>query len=155
MAVIESELDKKMREKFSRMKSSAHDFLQHQKEGMEMMSEVSRGVYEILEKVAADEINKDPLAFIRRESFMKKQGGLNSAALLNSKNQKRNSGKATQGEMQVYTGENEEDVDDDEFKDAYDDGKRGDDLEYPSDLYNPALIQELENAYHNAHENAV
>jgi hypothetical protein len=36
-----------------------------------MMAEVSRGVYEVLEKLAAEEINKDPLAFIRRESFLK------------------------------------------------------------------------------------
>jgi hypothetical protein len=36
-----------------------------------MMAEVSRGVYQILEKLAAEEINKDPLAFIRRESFLK------------------------------------------------------------------------------------
>ena len=36
-----------------------------------MMAEVSRGVYDILEKLAAEEINKDPLGFIRRESFLK------------------------------------------------------------------------------------
>ena len=35
---------------------------------MEMMAEVSRGVYEILEKMAAEQINKNPLAFIRNES---------------------------------------------------------------------------------------
>jgi len=77
MAVIESDLDKKMKEKFSRMKNSANGFLKSQKEGIDMMSEVSRGVYEILEKLAAEEINKDPLGFIRRESFL--QGGPNAA----------------------------------------------------------------------------
>ena len=71
IAVIESDLDKKMKEKFQRMKTSAQDFLNSQKEGIDMMAEVSRGVYEVLEKLAAEEINKDPLAFIRRESFLK------------------------------------------------------------------------------------
>ncbi len=71
MAVIESELDKKMKEKFTKMKTSANGFLKSQKEGIDMMAEVSRGVYQILEKLAAEEINKDPLAFIRRESFLK------------------------------------------------------------------------------------
>jgi hypothetical protein len=71
MAVIESELDKKMREKFKVIKNSAHGFLKSQKEGIEMMAEVSRGVYEILEKLAAEEINKDPVGFLRRESFLK------------------------------------------------------------------------------------
>jgi hypothetical protein len=36
-----------------------------------MMGEVSRGVYEILERLTAEEINKDPVAFIRRETFIK------------------------------------------------------------------------------------
>ncbi len=71
MTVIESALDKKMKEKFGRMKSSANNFLKSQTEGIDMMAEVSRGVYEILEKLAADEIKKDPLAFIRRESMIK------------------------------------------------------------------------------------
>jgi len=34
------------------MKNSAQVFLQHQKEGMEMMAEVAKGVYQILEKLA-------------------------------------------------------------------------------------------------------
>lgn len=71
MAIIEKDLDKKTKEKFKHMKSSAHGFLKSQKEGMEMMAEVSRGVYDILEKLAAEEISKDPVAFIRRESFLK------------------------------------------------------------------------------------
>ena len=51
---MESEVDKKHRERYQKMKAHAKDFLHHQSEGMEMMAEVSRGVYEILEKMAAD-----------------------------------------------------------------------------------------------------
>ena len=41
------------------------------------MAEVSRGVYEVLERLTAEEISKDPVGFIRRESFLK--GGPTSA----------------------------------------------------------------------------
>ena len=51
---MESEVDKKHRERYQKMKAHAKDFLHHQSEGMEMMAEVSRGVYEILEKMAAE-----------------------------------------------------------------------------------------------------
>jgi peptide subunit release factor RF-3 len=51
---MESEVDKKHRDRYQKMKAHAKDFLHHQSEGMEMMAEVSRGVYEILEKMAAD-----------------------------------------------------------------------------------------------------
>jgi hypothetical protein len=51
---MESEVDKKHRERYQKMKAHAKDFLHHQSEGMEMMAEVSRGVYELLEKMAAD-----------------------------------------------------------------------------------------------------
>jgi hypothetical protein len=43
------------------MKNSANDFIQHQKEALEMISEVTRGVYNILEKMAVKEIEKDPM----------------------------------------------------------------------------------------------
>ena len=69
LITIESDLEKKHKEKFSRMKSSANDFIQHQKEALEMISEVTRGVYNILEKMAVKEIEKDPMQFIRRESM--------------------------------------------------------------------------------------
>jgi hypothetical protein len=36
---------------------------------MEMMSEVTKGVYMILEKIAEKEIERDPLDFIRKESL--------------------------------------------------------------------------------------
>ena len=61
LITIESDLEKKHKEKFSRMKSSANDFIQHQKEALEMISEVTRGVYNILEKMAVKEIEKDPM----------------------------------------------------------------------------------------------
>jgi vacuolar-type H+-ATPase subunit D/Vma8 len=52
--VLESEVDKKHRDRYKIMKGFAQDFLNHQSEGMEMMAEITRGVYEILEKMAED-----------------------------------------------------------------------------------------------------
>ena len=51
------------------MKNSAQEFVVQQKEVMEMMSEMTRNVYSILENMAQKEIEDDPLAYIRRESL--------------------------------------------------------------------------------------
>lgn len=52
--VLESEVDKKHRDRYKIMKGFAQDFLNHQSEGMEMMAEITRGVYDILEKMAEE-----------------------------------------------------------------------------------------------------
>ena len=139
IAVIESDLDKKMRDKFQRMKTSAHDFLISQKEGIDMMAEVSRGVYEVLEKLAAEEINKDPLAFIRRESFLK--GAPSQARGASSQ-------RASNGMIKA------DDIDDEEYKDAYDDEDYYKNAKKPQDeLDNAELLKELEEKYHEANVN--
>jgi peptide subunit release factor RF-3 len=51
---LETELDKKHRDRYQKMKALAQDFLSNQKEGMEMMTDITHGVYLILEKMAAD-----------------------------------------------------------------------------------------------------
>jgi hypothetical protein len=96
---------------------------------MEMMEEVSRGVYDILEKLAADQISKDPLEFLRRESVLKKD-------LKN--NHKVGSHNSSGGGIMKSTGEGAEDDDDDMFKDAYDDEEYKRKGIQPSEgLYNP------------------
>ena len=67
MLVLETELEKKYKDKFGKMKSSSQEFLQHQKEAMEMIAKVTRSIYTILENIAEREIEKDPLRFIRDE----------------------------------------------------------------------------------------
>jgi len=62
---LEADLDKKHKDKLSRLKGSSQEFLQHQKEAMEMVSKVTRNIYRIIEKIAEKEIDKDPIAFIR------------------------------------------------------------------------------------------
>lgn len=71
MLSLESELEKKHREKFGRMKSLSEEFMKHQREAMEMMAKASRSMYTILEKVAEREIENDPIGFMREESFIK------------------------------------------------------------------------------------
>lgn len=142
MIVIESELDKKMKEKFGRMKTSAHGFLKSQKEGIDMMAEVSRGVYNILEKLAAEEISKDPLGFIRRESFLNQ--GPTVPKTFQGPGSQRNSIKDN-GLVRV------EDFDDDEFKDAYDDEDYYKNNKKPQgEIFNPDLLHELEEKFHQA-----
>jgi hypothetical protein len=65
MSSLESELEKKYREKFSRMKNSSQEFLNHQKEAMEMIAKVTRSIYNILEQIAEREMEKDPIGFIK------------------------------------------------------------------------------------------
>jgi hypothetical protein len=145
IAVIESDLDKKMKEKFQRMKTSAQEFLNSQKEGIDMMAEVSRGVYEVLEKLAAEEINKDPLAFIRRESFLK--GGPTQARNFQGPSSQRAS-------VRENGMKKADDIDEDKFKDAYDDEDYYKNAKKPQDeLYNADLLKELEEKYHEANVN--
>jgi hypothetical protein len=71
MGSLESELEKKYREKFTRMKASSEAFIQHQREAMEMIAKVTRSMYSILENMAEREIERDPINFIMEESFLK------------------------------------------------------------------------------------
>lgn len=52
MLVIEAELERRHKDKFTKLKSSAQGFLTNQKEAMEMIQEVTKGVYTILENMA-------------------------------------------------------------------------------------------------------
>ena len=70
MLSLENDLEKKHRDKFSRMKGSSQEFLQHQKEAMQMIAKVTRSIYQILENIAEKEIEKDPIAFIKEQSFL-------------------------------------------------------------------------------------
>jgi len=70
MLLLEDELEKKHKEKFSKMKQSSQEFLQHQKEAMEMIAKVTRSIYTILENIAEREIEKDPIGFIREQSML-------------------------------------------------------------------------------------
>lgn len=127
--VLESEVDKKHRDRYQVMKGFAQDFLTHQSEGMEMMAEVTRGVYEILEKMAEEQISKDPLAYIRNEqqSFFKHRNSIPGVML-----------KCDENEAEL-----------DEFKDALDDGTP---FNY---LFTQEMIGEFEEVYQGAHENIV
>lgn len=70
MTQLETDLEKRYRERFTRMKNSSHDFLQHQKDAMEMIAKVTRSIYTILENIAEREIERDPIGFIKEESFL-------------------------------------------------------------------------------------
>ena len=65
MLALEEELEKKHKDKFGRMKTSSQEFLQHQREAMEMIAKVTRSIYQILENIAEKEIEKDPIAYIK------------------------------------------------------------------------------------------
>ncbi len=52
------------------MKQSAMEFLQHQKDAMSMIAKVTRSIYQILETIAEREIERDPIAHIREQSFI-------------------------------------------------------------------------------------
>jgi hypothetical protein len=71
MMTLESDLEKKYREKFTRMKNSSQVFLNHQKEAMEMIAKVTRSIYTILEQIAEREIEKDPIGFMKEQSFLR------------------------------------------------------------------------------------
>lgn len=75
MIYLEGEMEKKYKEKFAKVKSLSEEFLKHQKEAMEMMASASRSMYNILEKVAEKEIERDPIGYIREESFIKETQG--------------------------------------------------------------------------------
>jgi hypothetical protein len=77
MGSLESELEKKYKERFTRMKASSEAFLQHQREAMEMIAKVTRSIYQILENIAEREIERDPIGFIKQESMLQPayQGG--------------------------------------------------------------------------------
>jgi hypothetical protein len=70
MSALESDLEKKYRDRFTKMKASSGEFLQHQREAMEMITKVTRSIYNILEKIAEREIEKDPIGFMKQESFL-------------------------------------------------------------------------------------
>lgn len=133
---MESEVDKKHKERYKKMKAHAKDFLQHQTEGMEMMAEVSRGVYEILEKLTADEINKNPIAFIRRESTLLKKSNSLKFGLMTP-------------------GGSGGDID--EFKDAYDGttAQPQPQNESANVLFTQDVIDEFDEVFHDAHDNYV
>ena len=70
MLSLEDVLEKKHKDKFSRMKGSSQEFLKHQKDAMEMIAKVTRSIYQILENIAEKEIEKDPIAYIKEQSFL-------------------------------------------------------------------------------------
>lgn len=47
-----------------------------QREALEMMAEITKGIFSVLEKMAQNEIEKDPVKFIRKESLMMKKDGI-------------------------------------------------------------------------------
>ena len=53
MISLETDLiEKKHKEKLSHLKQSAAEFLQHQKDAMEMVQKVTKSIYEVLETIA-------------------------------------------------------------------------------------------------------
>ena len=77
MASLEQDLvEKRHKEKLSKLKASAAEFLAHQQEAMEMVQKITKGIYKVLENIAEREIEKDPIAFIREESMLQPSGGI-------------------------------------------------------------------------------
>jgi hypothetical protein len=71
MDFLETELEKKYRERFTRMKASSETFHKQQREAMEMIGKLTKTMYTILENMAEREIERDPINFIMEESFLK------------------------------------------------------------------------------------
>ena len=71
MLSLEQDLvEKKHKDKLSKLKVTAAEFLAYQKDAMELVQEVTKGIYQIMETIAEREIAKDPIAFIREESML-------------------------------------------------------------------------------------
>lgn len=146
LAIIESELEKKHKDKVGRLKTSAQEFIGNQKEAMEMISEVNKGVYQILEKMAEKEIERDPINFIRKESLQvnfNMPNTVNSHLMLTKKVQQPNQNSEEMGFKESDS--------DDEFKDA-NDGLTRVTAGGGNKIYTPELIDELEEVFHDAHD---
>lgn len=52
LSTIESTLERKDKEKFGKLKGSAKEFISFQKDAMEVMADITRGIYSILENIA-------------------------------------------------------------------------------------------------------
>jgi hypothetical protein len=71
MISLEQDLvEKKHKDKLSKLKVTAAEFLAHQKDAMELVQKVTKGIYHIMETIAERELVKDPIAFIREESML-------------------------------------------------------------------------------------
>lgn len=103
--------------------------------------DVTRGVYKVLEKMAEVEIERDPVAFIRRESLQVKKDD-KALKFMNGKGKQ--AARGSVGEDDILSNE--------EFKDAID---GHDKKQRPSEIYTPELIDELEEVFHDAHDHYV
>ena len=107
---------------------------------METITQVTRSIYGMLEQIAQREIEKDPLGFIRDEAFQK-EGGAN---VLPQSDPKSNDSLLEEVKENMIVEDDEDDL--------YFDAERG---KSQKSLYNQGLIEELEEVFHDAHDNFV
>jgi hypothetical protein len=140
---LETDLDKKHKEKLSKLKSSSQDFLQHQKDSMEMISKVTRSIYRLIEKIAEKEIEKDPIAFIREQSMLRPSPqGMREQAYSPS-----GGGGPDESESFVFDEESKEDGQYEDIKVESDDP-----ISKHSNLYDPDLVEELDEVFKSAYD---
>lgn len=64
------EFEKKHKDKLAKLKESADNFTKKQEGALILMSKTHKNLFTIIESIAAKEMEKDPIDYIRRESAM-------------------------------------------------------------------------------------
>lgn len=110
-----------------------------------MISKVSRNMYTMLENMAEREIERDPIGFIREESFLKPNGP------------QKNTSQEFEGQFE-FEQEQFEDLQVETYEQA--EGMNERELAFKKkkskqDMYDPDLVEELEEVFQSAHENFV
>ena len=68
---LEGELTSKGQKRaYQRQQESSKEFFDNQREALKSVADLTENIYGILEKIARREIEKDPVAFIRENSFI-------------------------------------------------------------------------------------
>ena len=102
---------------------------------MEMISKVTRSIYRLIEKIAEKEIEKDPIAFIREQSMLR-PGVMQQLA----------SGGGGPDESESFAF-------DEESKEYEDIKVESDDpMNKHSNMYDPELVEELDEVFKSAHD---
>lgn len=71
MHKMEQELEgKKNKERFGKLKESSETFTQQHEQAIVMLQRTTKSLFGIVEDIAEKEIERDPLEFIRKESFV-------------------------------------------------------------------------------------
>jgi hypothetical protein len=110
---------------------------------MEMISKVTRSIYRLIEKIAEKEIEKDPIAFIREQSMLRPspQGVMGMASSPSG------GGGPDESESFAFDEESKEDGQYEDIKVESDDP-----MNKHSNMYDPELVEELDEVFKSAHD---